>query len=805
LFRSFQARLASIFVGLFFLVLLVTFFAVYKATTYNVVGQIKEQLIYSNGTFERHLSDRAKRLSENAAILTADYAFREAIAAHDPATSLSVIRNLGARIRADRIMLVSLEGTIIADTRRPAQSPVDFPYMPLIETAEENDIAESIIVLDERLYDFVIVPVLAPIPIAWIGIGIEVDNAMTHDLRSLSPLALDISFLQHQDRQGWRVIASTLHPSLQDALPDVLSATAIPLADVNVSDRDMPHLKNGVSPNIRRLAGNDYVTLVTSRLTPAYSPPAIALLQYPLEKALSAYQPMFFWLKVLSVLGLLFSALGCILVARSISKPVLTLVDAASRIEHGDYQQAIQLKQKDELGRLALAFNGMMDAIAEREEKILYQAHHDSLSGLPNRLQLEQTLREQINQATHKKEKLAVILIKIERLHEINNTLGHQIGDQLILKIRDRLLLLSRQGDTLAHLTKNTFILLSAGTATDEFLLLAKKVKGLFEEPCAIDDINVDIHLRLGLSFFPQHGDSSKALIQKADVAMYSALQAGKPFAIYDSEKDTFRRDHLSLMSELRQGLLNDELELYYQPKIDLLKNVVTHAEALVRWNHPTKGFMSPDTFIPLAEQSGHINKLTIWALEHAIRQCSTWNKNGHDMSIAVNISVKDLLNKALPDIIVTMLSQFQLGAECLVLEVTESSIMNDPEIALSVLTKLHGLGLRVSIDDFGTGYSSMEYLKKLPADILKIDKSFVMDLAQNKDDEILVRSMIQLAHNLGLKVVAEGIEDEKALAILSTNSCDYVQGFFISRPLPVDAFNEWLNTSTWGGRQAVS
>lgn len=797
MFRNFQTKLVIVFVGLFFLVLLATFLAVYKATTYNVVEQIKQQLSYTSGTFERHLSDRADKLSESAAVLTADFAFREAIAANDPATSLSVIRNLGARIKADRVMLISLDNEIIADTRRPDQQAIDFPYMPLLEMAEENDVAESIIVLDGMLYDFVVVPVLAPIPIAWIGIGIEIDNAMTYDLRSLSPLSLEISFLQYKEGQGWNVIASTLKPDMRNALPGILSPASNPPMDPVEPVHNGLYFDSDQSPSVRNLAGDDYVTLVMSGLTPPYSPPAIALLQFPLEKALSPYQPLFFWLKILSMLGLLFSALGSMLVARGVSRPVHILVDAANRIEHGDYRQAIQLKQKDELGHLASAFNVMMTGIAEREEKILYQAHHDVLTGLPNRVQFEQILQAQIDQAVHKQKKMAVVLVKIERLHEINNTLGHQIGDQLILQISDRLQSAAGQDDILAHLTKNTFILLALDA--DECLSLVKNIQVCFEEPCTIDDINIDVHLRIGVSLFPQHAETSNLMIQKADVAMYSALQAGKSFAVYDPEKDTYTRDHLSLMSELTHGLSNGEFQPYYQPKIDMKNMSATHAEALIRWHHPDKGFMSPDTFIPLAEQSGHINRLTMWVLEQSIRQCSIWRKNGFGMNVSVNLSVRDLLMRTLPDTIMKMLARYKLDAECLVLEITESSIMNDPEVALAVLTKLHGLGLRISIDDFGTGYSSLEYLKKLPVNILKIDKSFVTGLSQNKDDEILVRSMIQLAHNLDLKVVAEGVEDESSLEILSANGCDYVQGYFISRPLPVEDFNEWLRTSRWG------
>jgi len=795
LFKSFQTKLVLIFVVLILSVQLVTFFAVYKATLYNVVEQIKSQLLYSTETFKRQLFDRAQSLSENASVLTADYAFKEAIAEGDYETSLSVMKNLGARIEADRVILVSMDNKVIADTSSSVRGDELFPFERMIKIAEENDEAESIVVLDGALYEFVIVPVLAPVPIAWIGIGVKIDQEMVSNIQALSPLALDISFLQLNDQQGWSVLASTLD---ELAFSDVAAVITLlnHQSETERSTVDGLYSVGKELPSEARFMGEDNVILVMPVVTPKSSHSVIALLQYPLGKALSPYQSLFFWLKTVSILSLIFATFVSVLIARGVTKPVRILVNAANRMEQGNYKEPVNLKRQDELGRLASTFNIMMTGIAEREEKILNQSHHDALTGLANRSYFGLILDSQIEKSKIKEEEFSVIMVGIERLQEINNTLGHHVGDHLIKLISERLKSVLKESNTLARITGHVFTLLVPQAGEAEGLSVIQKITNTFSHSFSIEDINVDVHVSIGLSLYPHHGEDGDTLIQKADVAMYGARKSVNHFAVYDVEKDTYCKNQLSLMSDLKRGLVRNEFQLYYQPKIDLDNNRITHAEALIRWQHPVNGFMPPDLFIPLAEQAGYISMLTFWVLEQAVKQCSSWKENGWLISVAVNLSVKDLLNPGLPDIILKLLNKYQLGTESLVLEITESAVMQDPDVALCVLDQLRELGFIISIDDFGTGYSSMEYLKKLSVNNLKIDKSFVMELSSSEQDKIIVRSMIQLAHNLGLKVVAEGVEDDRALNILAENKCDYAQGYFISRPLPIEEFDKWYASS---------
>jgi diguanylate cyclase (GGDEF)-like protein len=799
MFRHFQTKLVVIFVALVALVQLVTIFAVYNVTSHNVVKQIKNQLVEARSTFNNNLSDQADKLMENARVMAHDFALRKVIAAGDRATSLSAISNHGARIEADRVMLISLDNAIIADTHRPLNNNIqDYPFPQMIERAIVSDKAVAILVMDNTLYRFALVPVLAPIPIAWIGVGVQIDHAMVSRLKDLFPLALDISFLMLDENNGWRTMSSTLAPKSKVNLPDVI---------VSILDRrKLPETDKGAvspetvfHPQIVSVANEDYVTLISPVTTVENSPRIAALLQYPLAVALSPYQSLLFWLTSLSVFGLFVTSIGSMAIARGVTKPVRTLAEAARRIKNGEYQQPVDLEQKDELGQLASTFNMMMKGIAEREEKIGYQLNYDTLTGLPNRHSFERELELQIKKYNQSGEQLSVVLVNIDRLPEINNTLGYHVGDHLVREVSKRFQLIMKNSNMLARLSSNSFIMLIDNVSEQDSQSIAKNILMHFEQTFDIEGINIDVHVQIGISCFPQHGKSSDLLIQRADVAMYMARKAGSHYAIYDMEKDTFNKNRLSLMSDLIEGLSRDEFQLYYQPKIDIDTGKATHVEALMRWIHPVHGFMPPDEFIPAAEQTGHIQKLTCFALEQAVSQCSAWQQSGINLEVAVNISAKDLSNDKLPMIIQKLLLSYQIEANNLILEITESALMQDPEAALAVLLTLREMGLQISIDDFGTGHSSLVYLKDLPVDILKIDRSFVMDLSNNLDDAIIVQTIIQLAHNLGLKVVAEGVEDQLALEILSSFDCDLVQGYYFSKPLPVDELNQWFDESRWG------
>jgi len=328
---------------------------------------------------------------------------------------------------------------------------------------------------------------------------------------------------------------------------------------------------------------------------------------------------------------------------------------------------------------------------------------------------------------------------------------------------------------------------------------VATRVLAVFNKPFEVGGLTLDVSARMSMVAYPEHGDNPETLLQRADVAMYTAKRRHQGYVVYEPEQDHFSATRLTLMSELREAISKDALELHYQPKIDLASGTVTGFEALVRWMHKERGFIPPDDFIPMAEETGVIAQLSQWVLKRAAQQCSRFASDGYTLSVSINLSANDLLNKGMADEVGAVIEEFGLAPELITLEVTESAMMRDPEQALRVITQISQMGVQFSIDDFGTGYSSLAYLKKLPVAEIKIDKSFVLDMEEDSDDATIVHSTIDLAHNLGLKVVAEGVENGTIMKLLKRLGCDIGQGYHMARPMAASQVYEWLQESPWG------
>ncbi|MDP1529382.1 MAG: EAL domain-containing protein [Rhodoferax sp.] len=432
--------------------------------------------------------------------------------------------------------------------------------------------------------------------------------------------------------------------------------------------------------------------------------------------------------------------------------------------------------------------------IAELEHKALY----DSLTDLPNRNLFTDRLKLALAVARREIRPLAIILLDIARLKEVNDILGHHNGDIVLLEVARRITMALRESDTMARLSGDEFAILLPGADQASATLAIEKIQKAMEPPALIDGGPLDIEVNMGVAVYPQHGEDPTVLLSRADVAMRMAKSEVSGFCIYESSHDPYSRRRLSLLGELRQAIVQNELVLYYQPQIDLASGKVVAVEALVRWPRTADDMVSPVEFIPLAEQTGLIRPLTLWILEQAVLQCGRWRAAGLNLKVSVNLSARNLLDPTLPDMLAKMLATCQVTSDCLMLEVTESAVMLQPERALHILTRLHEMGADLSVDDFGTGYSSLAYLKKLPVCELKIDQSFVFGMVKNENDAIIVRSTIDLAHNLGLKVVAEGVEDQETLQLLAILGCDTGQGYLFAQPMPTEDFSRWLDESPW-------
>jgi diguanylate cyclase (GGDEF)-like protein len=761
---KFRTKL-TIFIGAILVAIqLVNTVSVYTSTRQNALEQGRNQLIFARDILNRQLDEFTAQLAEGARVVTLDFGFREAIAVGDPATQRSVILNLKDRIAADRVMLISLEDEIVFDTGKISERR-NFPFVNLLEAADEEGRAVAIASIDDTLYRLVIVPVLAPEPIAWIGIGLEINDGLAQRLQSQAPIPMEISFAFRSDTT-WSLAASTLATDHRKALANTTGVLA-----------------TTVEPDLVDLADTAYIMLASPVEMANENSGVAVLLQYSVQQAISGTYPLLISMIALLVGGLGLALVGGFMMARGVSRPLNQLVDAAERVGKGEYAEAIDLKGNDEFGTLSSTFNDMMIGIQAREEKISHQARYDSLTGLLNRTEFVHALATGLAQGGETR-RVAVVVLGVARLPETNSTLGYDVGDGLIKEIAQRLLATIGPDDLLARLGGDTFGIVLNDTPFDEAEAIISRLKAEFERPIPIRDFVLAADLKFGLTFHAGTDGDAEQLIHQAEVAEFKTHGNGHDWHIFDPEHDEVNPEQLLLITEMRHALEEQQFELFYQPKINLKSGEAFAAEALIRWHHPERGMVSPAQFIPLSEQTGDVRQITQWALARALGDASALRDKGWNIQVAVNLSALDLSNRDLPDQVAQSLAANNLSPSALILEITESSLMSEPAVARSSLVRLDEMGISLSVDDYGTGYSSLAYLKDLPVSELKIDQAFVRDMATNSEDELIVRSTIDLGHNLGLKVTAEGIEDAEAYAQLQRMGCDVGQGYFIAKPM---------------------
>ena len=423
-----------------------------------------------------------------------------------------------------------------------------------------------------------------------------------------------------------------------------------------------------------------------------------------------------------------------------------------------------------------------------------HQALHDPLTNMPNRKMFNNYLQNLISSSAYTNKKFILILSDLDRFKDINDTLGHHIGDIVLQQVGERLHETLRSNDMVARLGGDEFGVILADTTLDQAVIILKKILDSFELPFNIEGHHLDIGISMGVVEYPLHGDDVNILIQRADVAMYNAKNKRMGFSAYESSEDSHAVSRLALAAELRQALNNKLLQLYYQPKIDLKTGMIYGAEALLRWDHAERGFISPDEFIPLAEHTGLIQPITYMVMEQAAKQCELWNEMGHKMEISINISMNCMHDAKLPADINKIILSKKISPDQIMLELTENIFIKDPVRSKKILDNISSMGIGISIDDFGTGYSSLAYLKQLPVNELKIDRSFVMEMLEDENDEVIVRTTIDLAHNMDIKVVAEGVESQEIMNKLKEFNCNSAQGYYLGRPMQADQFIEHLN-----------
>jgi diguanylate cyclase (GGDEF)-like protein len=431
--------------------------------------------------------------------------------------------------------------------------------------------------------------------------------------------------------------------------------------------------------------------------------------------------------------------------------------------------------------------------VARQAGQLETQAMYDLLTGLPNRSLLYDRLNHAIELSKRKPASFGLILMDLDRFKEVNDTLGHDVGDDVLREVGRRLKAAIRAEDTVARLGGDEYVLLIDGLEPQGAALIANKILASLDRPFFWQNQSIDLGASLGCSFYPSQCGDANGLLRCADIAMYVAKRSGQGYALYSPDQEVTSRDDLSLKSELREAIQKNQLCLHYQPQIDHRTLRIVGVEALVRWNHPQRGFLAPNTFIPLAEDAGLIGPLTHWVLKTALARQVIQHQQGHLLNMAVNLSARNLHDLELPASVRRLLKESGVDPKYLTLEITEGAVMSNLSDGLTILTELDRMGVKLAIDDFGTGYSSLAYLKRLPVDELKIDKSFVTEMDENENDAVIVRSTIDLAHNLGLKVIAEGVETQEVWDILSILGCDQSQGYFTGRPMSAEKLDAWL------------
>jgi len=752
-------------------ILAATLLAVFLTTAANVREQAGEDLQVGARVFQEILTSRNQQLAGTAQVLADDFAFREAVASEDRATIRSALLNHGGRIDADLMVLADLDGEMLASALRDP----DDELRELDEQQISDRLDQGVVSIEGRAYQLVNATVRTPLPVARVLMGFRLDDDLAEDLRSLT--GLHVSFLTIGDSH--RLYSSTLPDDERNQLFQKISSDG-------PSDDTVYTL---------RLEGEQYLSLLFP-LSDSEDTPSV-LLQTSLAEALAPFRPLWVQLGLIAVLAFGLSLILAGFLAGYVTRPVRALASAATRISDGDYSRLAPVPPIGELAQLGEAFNAMQEGIRQREERILHQAYHDPLTGLPNRSLAADRLQKGIEHAHRDNRVLGVLVLDVNRFKEINDSLGHPTGDAVLQEVARRLSARLRSSDTVARLGGDEFLLL---VAADEASGPEALARDLIDDLCAtevhIGDVRLQLAISLGISLCPRDGDTPDTLLRRADIAMYEAKEKRVPFCRYESGRDEAHLRRLQMVADLRTAIEREDFQLQYQPKIAVGNRHPAQLEALLRWEHPEKGPISPAEFIPLAEHSGYIRTISRWVLRTVIAQAARWRRDGVDIAVAVNISALDLVDAGLPRYVSDLLSEHDLPPEALGIEITETTVMQDARHALTILRAIKDLGVSIAIDDFGTGYSSLAQLRSLPVDELKIDKSFVMRLAgqpEDAEDPVIVRSTIDLAHNMGLRVVAEGVEDEETWWRLAAYGCDSIQGFWISRPMNPGALPAWL------------
>ena len=760
MFRHLRTKLTVLYAGLFGVSLILVSAAVYAAIASNAELAVHRELEASSTVFDRIWALRSQQLEDGATLLSRDFGFREAVASQDQPTIRSALSNLRVRLGTDLAFIVALDGSAISADGQPLSAAAS----RVLSSLDGDQNASGVVTIGEVPYEAISAPIMSPTLTGWVVFANHLDDKELASIERLSAIPLKATVL-HRDGAGrWRSESGA--GSVRDRA-NLSRFVDHELAARNASSREL------------MTATGRAVALVKPLKALSVGSPAALLLRYPVASALAPYRFLLETFAFTGVLGFGLLLVGSWALARSVTRPISALDDAARRLQKGE-NASVEVGSQDEIGRLAHSFNTMAAEIRERERRITHLAMHDPETDLPNRLALEGNIEPLAQRAQGKL--LVVAALGVDRFTHLRGAIGYGLTGALMGEIAAKLLWMHPEHQ-LARLSTDALAMAFLADDLDAARRMVAETVGALEAPLKLGDNTIDVSLTVGMASNHQDAGLALSLIERANIALDQARVARRKIGLFDAELYGDPSSNLSLMSEMLRGIVEGEMVLHHQPKLDLRSGKVTGVEALVRWRHPVRGLIPPDAFIPMAEETGHIGALTEWVLARAIEEQALMSHEGHDLTMSVNLSGRLLGDAEFAGIALDM-ARCARGGLCL--EITETAVIDNPEVALQVIDTFAANGIGISIDDYGAGLSSLAYLKQIRADELKIDKAFIFKVGESQKDALLVRSTIDLAHSLGMKVTAEGVETSVALSLLTGMGCDVAQGYFISRPVPL-------------------
>ncbi len=776
MFRHLRTKLTVLYAGLFGVALLLVSLAVYTAISTNARGVVRGELLASGAAFDRIWAMRAGQLQTGAGLLSRDFGFREAVASRDEATIRSALENLRVRMDIDVAFIVGVDGQVIGGDPR-ALSTAGSQIMRAVDT---EDAPSGVLVIGGTPYQTIAAPILSPTLVGWVVFATKLDKGEMTALERLSAIPLDAAVLGRNTSNGWTGPggATALFGGAPPASFSKLVDKALAMKTPEPSDFSTPT--------------GDALALVKPLKAIGDGPPGALVLSYPMARAMAPYEPLLVMIVLTGIAGIALLTGGSWMLARSVTRPIQALDEAAQRLQRGE-NAAVTVETGDEMGRLAESFNAMASEIRERERRITHLAMHDAETNLPNRLSLERAIETLAPQAAADGEVVVFATLGVDRFLHVRGAIGYTLAGALMSEVGSALQRL-RPGDPIGRISNGIVGVAFRVRDLDEARRIAAHLQQALEGPVHLGKHTVDVTLTVGLAAFPEHADRPGVLINRATVAIDQARERNRKLNVFDAKAYRDPAAKLSLMSEMLGAIANGDMTIHLQPKYDLRQRRTTGVEALARWTHPDRGMVIPDEFIPLAEETGHIRTLTDHVVSLAIAQQAALAQADHAMAMSVNISGRLLSDPEFAEELLAI-TRSAVGEICL--EITETAVIANPALALQMIDRFVSAGLKISIDDYGSGLSSLAYLKQIRAHELKIDKAFIIGMADSQRDALLVRSTIDLAHSLGLKVTAEGVETATAHALLGGMGCDLAQGYLIARPMPLEGLIAFLGRET--------